>query len=374
MKPLVNDLSELQINHDNIELLSSCREIISTYVHKKQCLPVFYEFTALETAAILLGGSDPVVEPDYRLFCDFYGNFIARIDPGWFIKLYSPVPVKIFFALFRLIESTENIAFKENVFLTIYRYLKTVENAAVVNQLVLQFPSIFQEMLDYFQEETQRLFYLVQLPDLEKDIRIGITRLIYLDMLKENREEYFHPLPAVIKFLDGLEIDTQPLKIIVELQSIRETRDFPDKGLGQYSVGEAEYRELIEIGMHIVKDNGVSLKKMCNYLYVSGYKKIFVEKWLDFIREPGINIKPIKFLIYMERKDWIDPGTRGVIFSYLEEGLLKLSHVRKYRDFLKKKEKYLPQYERLWEEIEEKAPRGFVDSLVDKIKRFTKSS
>ena len=378
IKPLVNDISELQVHSRNIDRLSHCRDILRANLkRRKQNLVVFYEVTATETAFVLLGGSDPGIEPDYPLFCDFYGNFVGRIDPGWFITLYSPVPTKIFLALFRLVESHKrNTSFKYyNVFTSLYSYLESSGNGEILNPLAAQSPTLFQEMIYYFKLDIRKLFYLVCLPNLEKDMRIRLTRMLYRDMLKNKNRKYIDQLPLIIKSLDSLDIDTQALKIIVELNDIRKKRDFSEKGLRQYTVSEKEYRELIEIGMHIVNDNYVSLKKMCNYLYVSEYRKAFVEEWLEFIREPeAVIIKPIKLLIYIEAKDWIDADTRGLIFNYLEKGILKLSYIRKYREFLEKKGKDLPEYRFLWEEIEAVAPRGFMDSLVEKIKSFTRKN
>lgn len=373
VKTLVKDLGELQIHHENIQRSSDCREIIGTNIKKrKQSLPVFYEVAPIETAAVILGGGEPGVEPDYRLFCDFYGNFIARIEPRWFIELYSPVPEKIFFALSRLIESApHDTSFKKKVFIAVYRHLETIGSGEILNSLVLRFPGLSMDMLDYFGEELPRMYHLVRLPGLEKDIRIQLTRLIYDIMLTETREENFHGLIPVIEFLDGMEIDTQPLKIIVQLQSIRETRDFPKEGIDRYRVGEEDYRQLLDIGIHIVHDNGVSLKKMCDYFYSSEHKNIFVRMWVEFIRQPEITIKPIKLLIYLEAKDWIDPELRKLIFAYLGEGLLELSYIKKYRNYLKKREKDLPEYERIWKELEDSAPRGLIGSLIGTFKRLT---
>lgn len=352
------DLSQLQINYENIHELSRCREILRTYILKgEQYPPVFHDVIPFESGTVLLGIKKPEGKPDYQAFCDFYQNLTDRIEPQWFMRFYKPLPARLelFIALIKLVESRENITFKRKVFDFIYGHLETAGSAVILNRLTLEFPGFSQDILDYLLEKFQWLLKLVQLPDLEDLIRGRIIRMIYREMLEGGREKYIYQLPPVIATLENFDMDIEPLKILVELNRIEETEDFPDQGLERYAIDEKQYREFMGIGMKIVNDARVSLTKMCNYLYAARFDRIFIQTWLDFIQGDEVNIDPIKLIIYMEKQDWIDLDTRKEIFDFLGEVDIKFSRIKKYRKVLKKAKKNILEYKELWGSLKEKA-------------------
>ena len=357
---LTGDLSHLQLNYGNIDDLSRCREILRTYIEKEEQYPaVFHEVLPLESGTVLLGIEQPDRIPDYQAFCDFYRELTGRIEPRWFERFYKPgpVPLELFIALFKLLESQDNLTFKRKVFDFVYGHLETAKSAVIFNQLNRQFPGLVREMLDYFREKLQWLFYLVQLPDLENLIRSRITGMIYREMLEEGRRKYIYQLPAVITGLDDFGMDTEPLKILVELNRVEETEDFPGIGLERYSINEKQYRELMGVGMKIVNRTGVSLPKMCEYLFVARFNGLFVQIWLDFIQGDKVNIDPMELIIYMEKQGWVHLANRKEIFDFLGTGNIKFSRIKKYRKILKKAKKDISQYKELWESLKEKIRR-----------------
>jgi hypothetical protein len=240
------------------------------------------------------------------------------------------------------------------VFDFVYDHLETAKSAVIFNQLNHRFPGLVQDMLDYFQEKLQWLFYLVQLPDLENLIRSRITGMIYREMLEEGRGKYIYQLPGVITGLDDFGMDTEPLKILVELNRVEEREDFPGIGLERYNIDEKQYRELMGVGMKIVNRKGVSLPKMCDYLFVARFNGLFVQTWLDFIQANKVNIDPMELIIYMEKQGWVHLANRKEIFDFLGKGGVKFSRIKKYRKILKKAKKDISQYKELWENLKEK--------------------
>jgi hypothetical protein len=88
------DLGHLQLNYENIDDLSRCREILRTYIEKEEQYPgVFHEAVPLESGTVLLGIKQPGRIPDYQVFCDFYRELTDRIEPRWFERFYNPGPV-----------------------------------------------------------------------------------------------------------------------------------------------------------------------------------------------------------------------------------------------------------------------------------------
>ncbi|UCH93454.1 MAG: hypothetical protein JSV88_24725 [Candidatus Aminicenantes bacterium] len=369
---LVRDLSHLQVNYENIDELSRSREILRTYIGKgAPYASVFHEVVPLETGTVLLGVRHPQGKPDYQTFCDFYGYLIDGIPLQWFKDFYkpSPAPLELFIALFKLVESRDNITLKKKVFAAVYHHLETVGSAALLNQLYQQFPDLSQDMVDYFQQETQWLFFLARLPDLDNLLRSRITGLIYRNMVAGDREKYIHQLPPVISSLDDFGIDTGPLKIIVELHRVEADKEFPDEGLRRYTIDESQYRELMRIGMNIVNDRKKYWTKMCDYLYTPDHNRVFVHAWLDFIRGKGVKIKPMKLITYMEKHNQVDLDSRQEIFDFLGQGFVRYSKIKKYRKLLKKMKKDLPGYKSFWEMIEENAKRGLLGRMVKGIKK-----
>jgi hypothetical protein len=357
---LAGDLGHLQLNYENIDDLSRCREILRTYIEKGEQYPaVFHEVVPLESGTVLLGIKQPDRKPDYQAFCDFYWDLTGGIEPQWFERFYKPgpVPLELFIALFKLVESQDNLTFKRKVFDFVYGHLETAGSAVIFNQLNQQFPGLIQDMLDYFREKFQWLFYLVRVPDLENLTRSRITGMIYREMLEGGRGKYIYQLPAVITRLDDFGMDTGPLKILVELNRIEEAEDFPDQGLEWYMIDEKQYRELIGIGMKIVNRTGVSLTKMCDYLFVARFNRIFIQMWLDFIQGDKVNIDPMELIIYMEKQNWVHLDNRKEIFDFLGEGDIKFSRIKKYRKVLKKAKKDISQYREFWESLKEKSRR-----------------
>ncbi|MGD2090325.1 MAG: hypothetical protein PVH61_29380 [Candidatus Aminicenantes bacterium] len=354
----VEHLTHLQLNYENIEDWSGCREILRTYSEKSGQYPaVFHEVVPLESAAVLLGIKQPERKPDYQAFCDFYRDLTSRIEPQWFKRFYQPgpVPLELFIALFKLLESQDNLIFKRKVFDFLYGQLETAGSAVIFNQLNQQFPGLIQDMLDYFREKFRWLFYLVGVPDLENLIRSRITGMIYREILEGGREQYFDQLPAVINRLDDFGMKTEPLKILVEFNRIEETKDFPDQGLEGYMIDEKQYRELMGVGMKIVNRTGLSLTKVCDYLFVASFNRIFIQMWLDFIQGDQVNIDPMELIIYWEKQNWVHLATRKEIFDFLGKGTIKFSRIKKYRKVLKKAKKDIWQYRELWERLKEKS-------------------
>jgi hypothetical protein len=357
---LGGDLSHLQLNYEHIDELSRCREILRTYIEKREQYPaIFHKVVPLESGTVLLGIKQPEGKPDYQAFCDFYRDLTDRIEPQWFIRFYkpAPVPLELFIALFKLVESQDNLTFKRKVFDFVYRHLETAGSAVILNQLNQQFPGLSQDMLDYFIEKFPWLFRLVRLPDLENLIRSRITGMIYREMLEGGRGKYIYQLPPVIATLENFGMDIEPLKILVELNRIEEAEDFPDQGLERYTIDEKEYRELIGIGMKIVNDARISLTKMCNYLYAARFERIFIQTWLDFIQGDKVNIDPMELIIYMEKQNWVHLDNRQEIFDFLGKGDIKFSRIKKYRKVLKKAKNDIWQYRELWESLKEKSRR-----------------
>ena len=352
------DLSHLQLNYENPDEWSRCREIIRTYIEKgEQYLAVFHDVVPLESGTVLLGIKQPEGIPDYQAFCDFYRDLTGKIEPQWFKRFYKPgsVPLELFIALFKLVESQDNLTFKRKVLDFVYGHLETSRSGVIFNQLNQQFPGLIQDVLDYFRERFQWLFYLVRVPDLENLIRSKITSMIYREILEGGREKYISQLPFIIPALDDFGMDTQPLKILVELNRVEEEEDFPDEGLEQYTIDETQYRELIGLGMKIVNRTGVSLTKMCDYLFATRFDGIFIRMWLDFVQGDDVNINPMKLIIHMEKQNWVDLDNRNEIFDFLGRSGIKFSRIKKYRKVLEKAEKDISQYQELWERLKEKS-------------------
>jgi hypothetical protein len=357
---LAGDLSHLQYNYENMDDWSRCREILRTYIEKREQYPaVFHEVAPLESGTVMLGIKQPERKPDYQAFCDFYRELTGGIEPQWFERFYKPgpVPMELFIALFKLVESRDNLTFKRKVFDFVYNHLEISGSAVIFNQLNQQFPGLINDMLDYSREKFQWLFHLVRIPDLENVTRGRITGMIYREMLEGGREKYINQLSSVIPRLDEFGTDTEPLKILVELNRIEEKEDFPDQGLEKYMIDEKQYRELIEIGMNIVNRIGVSLTKMCDYLYAARFNRIFIQTWLGFIRGDKVDIDPMKLIIYMEKQNWVHLDNRKEIFDFLGTSDIKFSRIKKYRKVLKKAKKDIWQYRQLWESLKEKSRR-----------------
>jgi hypothetical protein len=357
---LAGDLGHLQLNYEKMDDWSRCREILRAYIEKREQYPaVFHEVAPLESGTVLLGIKQPEGKPDYQAFCDFYRELTGRIEPQWFERFYkpAPVPLELFIALFKLVESRDNLTFKSKVIDFVYGHLETSGSAVIFNQLNQRFPGLIRDMLDYSREKFQWLFHLVRLPDLESLMRSRITGMIYREMLEGGREKYIHQLASIIPRLDDFGMDTEPLKILVDLNRVEEAGDFPDQGLEWYMIDEKQYRELIEIGMKIVNRTGVSLTKMCDYLFVARFNRTFIQMWLDFIQGDKVNIDPMELIIYWEKQYWVHLATRKEIFDFLGKGTIKFSRIKKYRKVLKKAKKDISQYKEIWENLKEKTRR-----------------
>ena len=385
IKTLVEDISCLQLNYKETGQLTQCREILRTYSSKdKRCLPAFFDITPRESAVVLLGIGHPGSGPDYGFFCDFYRNFADRISPAWFLTLPeplepSPISLQVFTALFKLLETPgiENTTFRDNLFQTAVNHLKTTGRGELLNLLWAQFPLRFTELMGKSPEKTQWLIYLVQLPGMEKGPRRQVTEEINRSLLDQASIQVanmdFLELPALIRFLGSQDIDASLLKALLEMDHIRETGESPTGGIGKYSFEKTLYRELVRIGMKMVKDKSSikSLQGMLDFLYEPGYPREFIEAQLEVIRGEWLNIEPVELFVYWESRDWVDLESRWSILGTLGQGTWKLSRVKKYQKYLKESGKDRPEYKPLWEAIIENAQEGLLGSIVRKIKDLT---
>ena len=385
IKTLVEDISCLQLNYKETGQLTQGREILRTYSGKdKRCLPAFFDITPLESAVVLLGIGHTGSKPDYGIFCDFYRNFADRISPAWFLTLYeplepSPISLQVFTALFKLLETlgNENTTLRDKLFQTTANHLKTTGRGELLNLLWAQFPLRFTELMGKLPGGIQGLIYLVQLPGLEKDPRGQVTEEINRNLLNQASiqltDTVFKELPALLRFLESQDIDASLLKALLEIYHIRETGASPTGGIGKYSFEETLYRELVRIGMKMVKDkNSIkSIQGMFDFLYEPGFRREFIEAQLELIRGEWLSIEAVELFVYWESRDWVDLESRFSILGFLGQGTWKLSRVKKYQRYLGESGKDRPEYKPLWEVIIENAQEGLLGSMVRKIKAFT---
>ena len=377
VRVLVEDLGFLQLYYRDSVHLGRCREILHKNITKgKTRLSAFFEQVPTEAAVVILGIGHAGAEPDYDAFTGFYGSFIDRVEPGWFSRLYGnePVPLELFIAFFRLLERHENNSFRNNVIHAVEERIKATGSGEILNLLAREFPRRWREILDISAVETPRLVHLVQLSGLETALRVEITQRITGNLLGRAKiyetDMEIGQLPPLIDFLENQGISTAILKVLHEMYTLCRSGECPQEGVAKYSLAEPVYREVLRIAMNTVNDRDFRklFFKMCDYVYDAAKHKVFFRYQLALCREPELVVEPEEILIHLETRGWVNREDREEIFEFMEEGLLKMSRVNKYREFLKKADKDLPEYEPLWTIIEENARRGLVGSLVRKVR------